>query len=213
MPKGIIKSEKIDHFLEALIVAFILLSLMFIVFPKEIWPSYYTPRFFSTIAFLSAMLIYLLKTGVLMKSRSKARAWLLLCLAFSIALVLNILGELFFYQLYYYGFPYDKVLHFAVPFIFTTVLAMYQRIIFKTALGKAALISVCLVLAGGLLWEVIEYFSDYFFKTSQFGIYGQEKTTDTFFDILFDVFGVGIGAYLLFDKGIYRKHIRKWWAV
>jgi hypothetical protein len=125
----------------------------------------------------------------------------------AIAFMLNALGELGLYQLYKYGFQYDKVIHFISSFLFVLVLASIIEMWNKVSIERALRISVILVLIGSILWEFFEFFSDLVFKTSEFGIYGKYKVSDTMFDIIFDIIGIFIGIYFMSIPKLSKKII------
>jgi hypothetical protein len=179
-------------------------GLMFLSLPVNIWPKFYNPGFFGFTSIVSAVSIILLNKIFRAGDNCQRDAVMFLRLSITIAIMLNLFGELYLYQLYRYGFQYDKVLHFISPILILVSLVSLGQAIYHSP--KAILIrnSVMIVLIGSVLWEVMEFVSDIIFKTTEFGIYGQQKFTDTSFDILFDVIGVVTAVILLKNEFFYK---------
>lgn len=109
-------------FLKYTSIVLVIIGLLLLILPKEWFPDFYKPIFMGIIALLSPILIYLPKF-ILKKSNPQKRALILnmrFVIAFSLAI--NIAGELGLFQLYRYGFQYDKFAHFIVPMLFAFVL-------------------------------------------------------------------------------------------
>jgi hypothetical protein len=184
-------------------------GLMFHFGEKSWWPNFYQPVFYSIIFPFCAFLIYLPKLIFKNDSENKRTKVVLLQFAIAVALMLNALGELYFYQLYKYGIQYDKIIHFSNSLLFVVISTFFIEAWFNLSYKKALGASVILVLASSILWEVFEFSSDLFFKTVQFGVYGQDKTTDTIFDIISDVSGVLFSSYFLLNYKYNENLIKK----
>ncbi|NTW22101.1 hypothetical protein HGA34_00985 [Candidatus Falkowbacteria bacterium] len=113
-----------------------------------------------------------------------------------LSLIINAAGELYFYQLYRFGFQFDKFAHLANSLLFILALASYGRTRYGLVPMKSLKISVVIVIICGLGWEVGEFASDKFFQTKEFGIYGQLKAIDTIFDIIYDFLGITLAAIM-----------------
>ncbi len=121
------------------------------------------------------------------------------------ALMANAAGELYFYQLYRFGFQYDKLAHLANSLLFILALASFGRSWYGLSPSKSLKASVAIVVACGIGWEVLEFASDKLFNTKVFGIYGQLKLIDTIFDIIYDFLGITLAAIM--DKS-FRFRLR-----
>jgi asparagine N-glycosylation enzyme membrane subunit Stt3 len=189
-------------------VSFLLLGSLVLFFGnRNWWPGYYSPNYFSITFFSSAIIIILPKILLKAKDQCKKDSIILFQTVSSIALILNALGELGFYQLYKYGFQYDKVIHFTSSLLFVLALTSVIELWNNTTLKKALRLAIILVLIGSILWEFFEFFSDLIFKTSEFGVYGKYKLSDTIFDIIFDMIGVVIGIYIMSTPKLSKKII------
>jgi len=187
------------------IYVFALIGLMFLIAPKQWWPGFYNPTFFGVTSLLSSVLIILPKLIFRAKEICDREAVTLLRTTILIALLLNGMGELYLYQLYKYGFPYDKILHFIVPFLFVIVLTSFAEVRFGAGFKYSLIIAAFFVTIGSVAWEFFEYLSDLLFKTTEFGIYGQYKFIDTSFDIIFDILGIFTSIISLNQKEFYAK--------
>lgn len=210
MPDRQARNFKIKRWLN-FSVWFLLIAGFTIIFGEESWwPSYYTPRFFSVMFFLSAIAIvlpeYIFKTD----DECKREAVLFLRSAIAFGLIGNCLGELYLYQLYKLGIPYDKLLHFAVSFFLVAALASFWQIWRKASFKQALIMAVLLVLAGGVFWEFIEFSADFLFKTSEFGLYGQNQFWDTMGDLFSDAAGAGLSSIILLAPNFRKKALNEY---
>lgn len=190
--------SKMEKFIKIAFYSFIILGLVLLLGKKSWWPDFYNPIFLGWVFLVCAFLIRLPKYIFKTNNQCKQGAVIMLSAAIALALILNGLGELYLYKLYQYGIQYDKLIHFSTTFMSVVVLASFLEIWFEQPFKKAVGLAIFIVLAGGLIWEVFEFSSDLFFKTSEFGVYGQYKFSDTIFDILSDILGVvSSSIYLL----------------
>jgi len=197
---------RIEKWLNFLIWFFLLAGLILIAGKKSWWPEFYSPKYFSIIFFLSAMVILLPRYIYRSGDERKREAVLFFRFILAIALIGNALGELYLYQLYKYGIQYDKLLHLVSPFLLVMMLTFFWQIWHEASFGRALVVAALLVLAGSLIWEVFEFLSDLIFKTQEFGIYGQYKLADTVGDIIADIVGIGLSSIVLLMSG-YRKRL------
>ena len=161
MVEPINKYKRIETFMRLTAFSMIAMGLVLFFGNGAWWPSFYQPVYLSLTMFSSGMLIifsrYVLKP--LDFERQESIIWLRLVI--TIALSLNVLGELYLYQLYKYGFQYDKLIHFTSSFLFLTVIASFYEKWHKDKQSRAVVIAVIIVVAGSLLWELIEFSSDF----------------------------------------------------
>lgn len=201
------KKIKIEKFINPAVYFLIICGLILLLGKKTWWPSFYDPIFLGFAFLISAALIVLPKLIFRTDNFCKQQAVILLRFAFSVALILNALGELYLYELYKHGFQYDKLIHFFNCFLLMVVLTSFLETWYNFSFKKALTISIVLVLAGSIVWEVLEFTSDVFLKTTEFGIYGQYKTVDTIFDVLFDILGIIASSYFLQSPKLSKKII------
>ncbi|MEK7583530.1 MAG: hypothetical protein AAB483_03985 [Patescibacteria group bacterium] len=159
---------------------FIVAGVTLLVTPHAWWPKYYDVTYMGIAALVCAVAIW----------RVPAR----LKTPLAIILLLNASGDLGLYQLYKYGFEYDKVIHLASPLIATLALARFWN------LRRAVII----VLVCGIAWELFEFLVDRYFKTRIFGVYHLFIWRDTILDMVLDGMGVAI-AYLFLRLKSSRK--------
>lgn len=151
---------------------FIVAGVTLLVAPHAWWPEYYDVTYLGIAALVCAAAIWLvprhLKTPL------------------AVILLLNATGDLGLYQLYKYGFEYDKVIHFVSPLIAVLVLAKLRGV------RKAVLI----VIAGAIAWELFEFLVDRYFKTRLFGVYHLFIWRDTMMDLVMNATGIAV-AYVV----------------
>ncbi len=174
---------------------FVIAGLVFIL-GKRVWfPEFYRPQFMGTIAFISAFLIVL--PNLIFKFPDdplKQKTLNFFQNVLVVSLLLNGLGGLGLFQLYKIGFEYDKLLHLIVPFLSVMALSRFGFDWYKWSFKKSIIISAILVVFGGFLWELFEFFGDRFFKTEMLGYYGKFIAEDTVWDLIINLFGVASGA-------------------
>lgn len=170
--------------------------------PKSWFPDSYSPTFMGVIALISPLLIYL--PTLILKKGSPRKVNLILQMSSVIAfsILINFAGQLGLYQLYTVGFEYDKFAHFLVPMMFAFVLGESLKEWEHFSLRKRVLITLSVVFMAGLVWEFFEAFSDFFFKTKEWGVYGQHLGSDTYKDIIFNTLGTIAGIIIfIIPKG------------
>lgn len=119
------------------------------------------------------------------------------------ALMANAAGELYFYQLYRFGFQYDKFAHLANSLLFILALASFGRSWYGLSPAKSLRASIAIVVICSIGWEVLEFASDKIFNTKVFGIYGQLKLIDTIFDLVYDFLGITLASIM--DKSFHFR--------
>jgi hypothetical protein len=156
------------------IVLFLLVGIILLLTDESRWPDYYDLPYMGWASLVCALLI------LLCPKRLK--------LPLALVLMFNASGDLGLYELYKYGFEYDKVIHFMSPFIAMIVLIPIVGV------PRAFLI----VIAGALAWESFEFLADKFIKTHLFGVYRHQIFRDTITDVVMNLLGITIG--ILFHR-------------
>jgi len=197
-------------FLAFSVLVFIFAGFILLLVEGERFPEFYNPHFMGLASFVSALLILLPALVFKIDSDTeqpqrlyKRRSLQNLQVIIAITLLLNGAGSLGLYQLYRIGFEYDKLLHFATPFVFTVFIARFIYYWYALRSIRAITLSALVVLIGGFLWEAGEILTDAVFGTQSFGIYGQYIVRDTVIDLVLN--GVGV----LLAVGILRYDKRK----
>lgn len=177
--------------------AFIAAGLALLLFPKEWFPSFYQPVFMGSVALASPFLAYLPKISVKADTPEKKRTVMKIRALIMASLTIGGLGELGLYQLYRMGFEYDKLAHFTVSMLLTSVYAE-SLMAWKYHSFRKLPWSVALAVFGaGVLWETLEATSDTILGTEVWGIYGRAIARDTLWDIFFNTFGILAGMIVL----------------
>lgn len=205
---GKILEKKLEIFANCLICVFLLLGTFLLLAKFVHWPTYYSPNFFGVNFIVSALLLYSFRYAYRIKDECKKESMIIIRTALGIALTLNFLGELFFYQLYHEGFQYDKLIHVSNSLIFFISLVYINISWRKGSLLSSIRSAAWLVFLGGIAWELFEFSSDFFFKTREFGFYGQYKFVDTSFDLISDILGIALGSALL-SLPFWREKIKR----
>lgn len=180
-------------FLKFSSIALVIVGLVLLFGPRHWFPNFYSPVFMGIIALISPFLIYLPKF-ILKKSTPQKRNLILemrSVIAFS--LLINFAGELGLFQLYKYGFEYDKFAHFIVSMTFAFILGESLREWGQLHSRKLVLVVFLIVFGSGIVWEIFEAASDYLFKTQEWGVYGNHLALDTYKDMIFNTLGALAG--------------------
>lgn len=115
-------------------------------------------------------------------------------------------GELGLYQLYRYGFQYDKFAHFVVSMLFAFILGEALKEWTRFPSRKIVWLVILIMFGSGILWEIFEAASDYLFKTQEWGVYGNYLAWDTVADIGFNTLGALAGVIVFkIPKGSHEK--------
>lgn len=174
----------------------VLMGCILLVFPKEWFPNFYSPIFLGVIAVISPLLIHLPKWILKRSSPRKRKLVLEMRSVIAFSLLVNFAGELGLFQLYKYGFEYDKLAHFSVSMLFSFMLGESLKEWENFSVKKRILVTLLIVFASGILWEFFEASSDFLFKTKVWGVYGQHLVTDTYTDIFCNTLG-GIAGIII----------------
>lgn len=179
--------------------------------PHARFPDFYHPVYMGIASLFSVFLIHLPLSRLMRRAARKPRLILEARSAVAFSVSLNMAGELGLFQLYRFGFEYDKFAHFSVCLLFTWILCKVFVEGEYLTLRKALVFAALIVFASGILWEAIEFSSDILFGTQEWGVYGQDTLSDTVKDMLFNVLGILFGATIftvrekqnaLFPKGM-----------
>lgn len=195
------------HLLTSLL--FIALALWVFFVPESWLPKTITHQnFYAGLLILSAILVYL-PSLVFRKVQTAQKKQLVLNMqsAAAFSLLLNNGGEFGLYNLYQYGFEYDKFCHFLVPMIFSFLLAESLHAWEHISHRKIVWITLFAGFSAGIIWELFEFGSDSLFHTTLWGVYGHSVITDTIQDILFNTAGAIAGSiiFLIPSKHQIRK--------
>lgn len=186
----------------------ILIGLILLFAPERLFPSFYRPQFMGTVALLSPLLIYLPKFFLNRGTPQKKNLVREMRSVIAFSLLVNIGGELGLFQLYRYGFEYDKFAHFLVSMLFAFVLGEALREWEGFSVKKIVWLVFFIVFSSGVLWEIFEATSDYLFKTQEWGVYGAHLAIDTYKDFVFNTLGALAGIIVfLIPRGRSKKLI------
>lgn len=194
MLEKLIKSESLYGTATA---GFIFAGLILIFGPSDWWPEFYTPRFYGSVFLISAMII--MASRQLLKSDDEQRIVSAYHLRFIIlaGLCINAAGELYLYQLYKFGFQFDKFAHLANSFLFVFAIVTFSKSWSGFDFAQALKTAIVIVATFALGWEMAEFVSDELFRTKEFGMYGEMKTIDTALDLTYDLLGIGLALLIL----------------
>ena len=194
------------------LLTLVLAGIILLLSPTSWFPLFYDVRYMGISSLVGAFAIYFLPKFLRVSAETKGaeqknQAVDLLQFLLTCIILGNALGDLGLYQLYKFGIEFDKILHFLIPLSIVLFFPIFLQKRFGIQKSKALLLSICLTLFGGLIWEVFEYLCDALFQTHIYGVYGMNINTDTKVDLLFDILGSGIGllAILCLGKPPYTK--------
>jgi len=109
---------------------FILAGLILLFSSKDIFPNFYNPAFMGISSLFSAFIIMVPELVLRSETKLKNDAIIIFQLGLTLAIILNGLGSLGMYQLFEWGFQYDKLTHFlssmVLGFVFANVLAVWR---------------------------------------------------------------------------------------
>jgi len=191
-----------QKFLNIFIWAFLIAGLILILGKKDWFPDFYSPKFFGLFSFVSAFLIILPSLIFRADESVKKEALLNLRIVMAVSLLLNGLGSLGLFQLYKFGFEYDKVIHFGIALMLVIPLSSFIFYWYGLNFKKSVFMAVMIMISAGFVWELLEYFADLIFGTKTFGVYGTEVIKDTILDLVMDFAGAGMAIIFLFRKKI-----------
>lgn len=176
-----------------------------LILGKRAWfPDFYNPIYNGAMAFVSAFLIVLPRLIFKSKDLEQEKILNLIQASAFITLSLSALGGLGLFQLYKYGFQYDKLVHFVDSFIFTIVIINLFHQWHKMSFKKSIILSIIIVFLAGIAWELYEFLADVLFGTQTLGFYGQYIVEDTIWDIIINCLGI-IAAVV--GLSIFRKRV------
>ena len=198
------------NFLKFSSIILVIVGLILLLGSKDWFPGFYNSVFMGIVAIVSPFLIYLPKFILTRSTPQKRNLVLEMRSVIAFALLVNFAGELGLFQLYKYGFEYDKFAHFIVSMMFAFILGESLREWEHLHAKELILIVFFIVFGSGLIWELFEASSDYLFKTQEWGVYGRHVTMDTLKDIVFNTLGAIAGIIIFkIPKGRNKKSPRK----
>ncbi len=187
-------------FIKLTVVIYIAVG-FFLIFGKTSWfPEFYNPRFMGGLAFVSVLLMLAPHFVFNSNGEQRQQSVFLLQKVVTVTMILNGLGGLGLYQLYRFGFEYDKLMHFVGPMLFTVSASYLLHSWYATDIKKSLGAAVIIVMLFGIGWEFFELFADLWFGTETLGQYGQGIPEDTVVDIIMNSFGTLSGALWIMSK-------------
>lgn len=180
-------------FLKFASITLVAIGLILFFGPKNWFPHFYNPNYMGVIAMLSPVLIYLPKLILERGTPQRRKLVLQMRSVIAFSLLINFAGELGLFQLYRFGFEYDKFAHTIVCMTFAFILGETLNEWGNLGSKKIILIVFFTVFGSGILWEIFEASSDYLFKTQEWGVYGQHLALDTYKDMVFNTIGAVAG--------------------
>ena len=172
---------------------FVVSGVILLVTPHSIWPSFYDLPYMGWAALVCALAIWILpKVGPW--DPFKVRP---LQTALAVILLFNASGDLGLYELYRYGFEYDKIIHFVSPLIATLALAPACR---QAGEPLGIRKAIAIVISCAFAWELFEFLSDAIIKTHLFGVFRHQIFRDTVLDFGMNILGVATGSILRYYK-------------
>lgn len=195
------------NFVKFSVLIFLLAGIILLSLDPRMLPQFYSPRAMGALSIIYAFfiilpaLIYRLHEGMDKPSLEKKKLALInLQTAVAVSVYFDGAGGLGLYELHKVGIPYDKIAHFTVTAILIIALANFVTEWYAINITKAVVVSALVVMAGGILWEVSEYSSDFLFGTKRFGIRGEDVLSDTTLDLVMDALGIAGASFLVIKK-------------
>ena len=196
-----------NKFIQFSVIVFIIAGLALTLGSREWFPDFYNPIFMGSIAFVSAFLILAPQFIFCSKEEEKKEVVIKLQKFIAISLLISGIGALGFYKLYEIGFEYDKFAHFIISLLGVVVFTNFINKWYKFTIKKSLFISIGFILIVGFLWEPLELFSDWLFKTQTLGLYGEYIIKDTAIDIIMNIIGILSGSIITLLKSKKEQNI------
>lgn len=176
-------------------------GIIVLVLPKQIFPSFYDVRYMGLSAIVGASVILFLPKFLRVSpqktnAKQKNHGAELFQLFLFIAVVSNAVGDLGLYELYRFGFQFDKLIHFTTTLLAVYVLSQVLEERFALAFARARIYTCCIVVGSIVGWEFYEYIVDQLWFTHLYGVFGSDTFKDTKLDITFGLVGLVIGLLL-----------------
>lgn len=190
-----------NKFIKVSVIFIAVISLILLIGNKDWFPNFYNPIFMGIMGIASVFII--LSPRLVLNpvgDDHKKKSIDFVQDALSLILVLSSAGGIGLYQLYRYGFQYDKFLHFFVSFILVITICNFLFYWHKIHIAKTFVYIAIGVVAAGFFWELFEYLTDLCLGTQTFGFYGELVFRDTVWDMIMNAFGAIIGAIVVLYK-------------
>lgn len=187
-----------NGFLKITTCALVVIGLFMLCGYRSWFPDFYHPLYFGTLALFSPLLIYLPPLFLKGETAHRKNAIRNIQVIIAFSLLTNLAGQLGLYQLYKFGFEYDKLAHFVVCMLFACILVVVLTEWTNLPLGKVILLTLVIIFCSGVIWEIIEASADFLFGTQEWGVYGEYVVSDTSRDTLFNMLGALSGVLLSF---------------
>jgi hypothetical protein len=188
-----------NTFVKISVIVLIAAGIILLSFPAPWFPSFYDVRYMGLTGIAAALIILFVPRLIMPKREEedyerKMRAANLSQIFLAFAFICDAAGNLGLYKLYPYGFEFDKILHFFIPFAGVVILSLVLSWRWGIRKSYAILMALGIIAACGAIWEIFELSSDVLLKTHISGFYGMNANSDTIFDVLFDIIGSVTGA-------------------
>ena len=178
-----------------------LAGVLLLVFPISWFPTFYDVRYMGICSLVGACAIYLLPRLIRVvpnapNAEQKNQGVNILQFLLTFIILSNALGDLGLYQLYKFGFEFDKLMHFLNPMLILLLFPLFLQKRFEIQKQQALALTFGIMIFVGVGWELFEYLTDQVFKTHIYGIYGTDINNDTKYDLIFDAVGSTVGLLL-----------------
>lgn len=195
---------KRERFIQFAIAIYVIGGLILLFGNRDWFPDFYHPVSLGILSLLSPVLIFLPSLIFKTSDPRKRHAVKKLQIVLAAGLLLNAAGGLGLYRLYLVGFQYDKLMHFAVPLMWTLGIAEFRHQWIGEKFAKSLRWAAVLVLLGGIAWELREALTDWLFATQSWGEYGKNALRDTLWDLTMNILGIltAVGIWFLRKKSV-----------
>lgn len=174
----------------------VVIGFSLLLWPKERLPDFYHPVFMGITAILSPFFIYAPFIRIMADTPRKWKLILRIRSVVTLAILMNVAGQLGLFQLYRFGFEYDKFTHFTVSMLFAYMLCEALTEWVRFDLRRTIVTASLIMFGAGIAWEGIEFSADMLFGTQEWGVYGKDTISDTLRDILFNTLGIFSGTVI-----------------
>mgnify|MGYP001613858946 CR=1 FL=1 len=189
-----------SSFLRCTILFFLLVGGILVITPADWYPSWLFPKVAGlglvAYALLATLPHFIFARRGQPSDEARRRALQRLENVIGFGLLLSAAGMLGFYELYRYGFEYDKVIHFLFPLLGALVISQFFHVWYEIAFTRAVYLTALLIFAGSIMWEFYEFTADQVFHSGAFGQGGTRIFEDTTLDLLMNFFGISFAVLI-----------------
>lgn len=194
--------HRANRYVKILLSVYVVAGFFFRFAPAEWFPSTYMLPLMSNLAIVSAFFIVLPAFVFKPDDKREEDALRRFQSIIAFALVINGIGGLGLYNLYKYGFQYDKLTHYITPLILTVGWIEFISAWRNWNKKKVVIFVSAAVFIGGFVWEFLEFYSDMLLGTTLVGLGGGTNgSVDTMWDIVFNTLGIISGIIYIYFKG------------